>query len=148
MVYIIRGNLRHVRTKMESTTVGDYEHRKWGRVIRCALLESRLQAVSFLLGNMELRGVCPMTHVSGKPFRIPCLSGGGGRVSIGAIPAPLMYRCRSNLPHSQSPFLPSTPRMETEGPALSEGEFGEQQDHLPSEYRIERRTDMENTKKC
>jgi len=47
----------------------------WG-----ALLESRLQAVSFLSWNMELRGVCPMTLVFGKPFRIPCLSGGVGRV--------------------------------------------------------------------
>ncbi len=29
--------------------------------------------------DLELREGYPMTHVSGKPFRIPCLSGGGRR---------------------------------------------------------------------
>ena len=57
-----------------------------------------------------------------------------------------MYRCRSSLPRPLSPFLPSTQRMETEGHALSEGDVGEQPDQLPSEYRVKRRTDMENAR--
>ncbi|MDD4348236.1 MAG: hypothetical protein PHF70_03945 [Opitutales bacterium] len=36
--------------------------------------------------------------------------------------------------------------METEGPALGDGEFGEQPDQLPSEYRIGQRADMKRTK--
>ena len=35
--------------------------------------------------------------------------------------------------------------METEGRALSDGEVGDQPDQIPSEYRIERRTEMEKT---
>ena len=35
--------------------------------------------------------------------------------------------------------------METEGRALGDSEVGEQPDQLPSEYRIERRTEMEKT---
>ena len=57
-----------------------------------------------------------------------------------------MYPRQSSLPRPLSPFLPSTPRMETEGPAPSDGEVGEHPDRLPSENRIGRRTDMEKTK--
>ena len=57
-----------------------------------------------------------------------------------------MYPRQSSLRRPLSPFLPSTPRMETEGPAPSDGEVGEHPDRLPSENRIGRRTDMEKTK--
>jgi len=36
--------------------------------------------------------------------------------------------------------------METEGPAPSDGEVGEQPDQLPSEHRIGQRADMEEAK--
>ena len=57
-----------------------------------------------------------------------------------------MYPSRSSLPRPQASILPSTPRMETEGPALGDSEFGEQPDQLPSEYRIGQRADMKRTK--